>query len=490
MNYYHGEFYQMLYKWWQNDELTGRPTHELVKKDMDLMKKYGINFLHLYIWDNTWFTDDFPGWQGMGFNPIGQNPCASDNKQWQAIDDFLTAAESRGIYVGIHFVSYPVIKKLNSGISAEEARELGHEYFEWTEVFIEKLSARHGNIIMWGMIYGFGPAPGVDADNAWNAFFKAAYEPFYKLAKDTAPFPGLGKVGINLNVHTRPMEDGYHNDYDPVFIQRQANTPEVLGLPRPDIFMLQLYNHNSGDIFDNLLSKITGPPLALDTETIKPEEILVVEFGTSTSVEPWPYGNNTIDKGDALTPSLTLNGHDQWLKNNLCVFSRVGINKIAFWTFYDNWYFWSKPPFNASFDKVNWSGFWGLKAYGPGVPADTPPKPALNILSNYYKTGNLSCSPIAKPVVSLHTNDRKLTVGRQLTLGWTATDMNFMTIDNGIGQVRGSTGAVTITPEKIGFTTYTIYAENKYGDMTESAVSSVTVEIVSENNGLPRSRSR
>ncbi|PJE50373.1 MAG: hypothetical protein COV29_04335 [Candidatus Yanofskybacteria bacterium CG10_big_fil_rev_8_21_14_0_10_36_16] len=495
INYYpeNHHFYHMLNDWWTVDEKTNLPVHQVVDNDMALMRKNGFNFLHLYIWDNVWFRE-LNDWPGIGFNPIGQNPCLSNNDQFLALDDFITKARRHNLYVGISFVTKPVIDKLNSGITAEEAAKLGKNYYDWTSVFINSLAPRHRNILLWGFIYGFGPSPDAGVENPWNVFYKNAYEPFYQLAKDTALYPGLGLVGVNLTMPSRQTEDGSFV-WDTKHAQKQAGIITEMNLPDPDIYMLQLYNANSLDL-TKALKELSESKLDEKSKTIPYEKIFAIEFGSSSSFADPPYGNNMEGFGDALSPSFDAEGHAQSISNTLCALESVGINKLGYWTLYDAWNFWQKPPFNFDINTFNlaWNGYWGLLPHTPSTQNQSPPKPAFKTLSSFYKTKSLHCEVPPEPIVKLQLHKQTVLLDdiQKVTLAWTAAEARNLVLKNGNKEIplHGTAGRIELEISlKSGEERIITLVANNFNN-NETIVSKTSVTIKYKQTETPmRSRS-
>jgi hypothetical protein len=451
INYYsRAHFYNMLNDWYKTEPYTGLPLFKAVNRDLDLLSRNGFNFLHLYVWDKQWGF-------GVGFNSIGEDPRLSDNDQMAALHEFISAAERRCMFVGIHFASKSAIDMLKAAKGRLEAEAAGRAYAEWAGIFIKELSPKHRNIILWAGPYALGSVADVGGlGNDWNVFAKAAHEGVYKVAKETAPAPELGKVGVNI-IFRNQATDGYHYAWDGAETQRANYVMKEFSVPEPDIYMLQLYNANSTDLLKGL-QQITGPPTSANAAPIDPKRILVVEFGNSSSLADPPYGMRMAGTGDAAVPSMTLKGQAQWLTNALCAFQKAGINKMAYWTLHDAWNFWTAPPFNMQGSALAWSGYWGLM---PLAPLDALPKPSWYVLANHYSNDFLACSTPPEPVISL-TAQRDITPWRRsIVLSWTATDVDHMELDQGIGVVKGSIGSVRVMAPAYGVVRYTLTAINR-----------------------------
>ena len=201
------------------------------------------------------------------------------------------------------------------------------------------------------------------------------------LAPVRAANPGTALLGTNVGFAVTQNADGYHYSWDWAAVQRAAQAVADMGLRQPDIWMLQLYNANSSDLARDLAA-LSGPASA-NGMSIPASNILAVEFATSSSLAPAPYGNGYASSGDAWTPTTDLDGHAQWLVNALCAYRSAGLTKLAYWALYDAADFWSAYPFNDSDKDLAWGGYWGLFALDPSAAA----KPAWDVLVGYYESG-------------------------------------------------------------------------------------------------------
>ena len=483
INYYSRQgFYNMLNRWYGTDQFTGQPVHQSVLQDLNLLSRHGVNFFHLYIWDTAWgFGVGFNSFDGVPGISENEDPRRSENRQMEALHEFLWLAEQRCMFVEIHFASVAAIQLLSQSRTVEDATEAARRYAEWVEIFIRELSSQHRNIIAWGGPYALGPVADVGVNNEWNVFFAEQYRILRTIARETAPAPGLGGMAINLIWQVTALPDGYHYAWDAAQSQRAAKVPLDMGLPEPDFYMLQLYNANTSDLL-KALRVLTGPPTSKDAISIDPKKIVVVEFGTSTSLAPPPYGMRRAGSGDAWVPSMTLEGHRQWLENTLCAFTAAGITKMAHWTLHDPWNFWMEPPFNVRGDALAWMGYWGLL---PLVPIDAQPKPSFWALSDFYRNGILACATPPEPIIALVANRTVTGMGKPVTLTWTAADVDYLEIDNGIGQVRNSIGNIIVHPMEPGMHTYTLTARNTdQNGVTNTQSASVTIRILSVKESL------
>jgi len=485
---YH-QFYNMLNDWYATDSATGQQVAQLADGDMATMASNGFNFLHLYVYDSDWF--------GVGFNPMRKSltgapynpPQFSPNNQWAALDDYLAKAESHGLYVGIHFVSKYPIDQLNGGIDATGATQMGQDFAEWADTFVSYFAARHQNIALWGLIYALGPIPDQPL-SSWNAFFVNAYQGVYATAKGGSGCVsgGLNQVGINLGMQAHAEADGYHYSWDSASAQRTAKAMRDLNLCDPDIYMLQLYNASSADLSQSL-ANLTGAPPA-DGIAIPAAKILAVEYATSSSLAPSPYGNQIPTFGDAYTPTTDLAGQAQWINNTLCAFAGQGVEKTAYFGYYDAADTWAAPPFNYTGAALAWNGYWGLLPLDPNAAA----KPSWSTLTSYFRFGSLACSDPAPPAVTLTANAGWVGAGYPLTLSWTAYDVRQLSLSPGIGALTPanvdacaslsasgceglSYGTKTVYPPNAGSMTYALTGTDSSSGGSLSASASVTVTV-------------
>jgi hypothetical protein len=308
--------------------------------------------------------------------------------------------------------------------------------------------------------------------NGWNVFFAAGYGPMAQLAHQTAAMPGVGLIGVNMGWNFSANPDGFHYSWDFHQTQRAAKTITDMGLPAPDIYMLQLYHANSSDIA-SALQGLTGAPDP-NGIAIPADRIFAVEFATSSSLAPTPYGNQVASSGDANTPTTDLPGHSQWLNNALCAYQRAGLSKLGYFFLYDAYDFWSAPPFSQTGLALAWNGYWGLFP----LPENQPAKPAWSVLSSFYLVGSpvLACADPPLPILTLTANPAQVRAGQPFTLWWTAADVRSLSIDSGVGPVSGSLGSVTVTaPATPGNYNYTLTGTNTNGANTQTRTAIATV---------------
>ena len=83
-----------------------------------------------------------------------------------------------------------------------------------------------------------------------------------------------------------------------------------------------------------------------------------------------------------------------------------------------------------------------------------------------------------EPVIALGADIAVARIGRPITITWTAADVDYLEIDNGIGQVRNSVGSIIVRPAKPGTHIYTLIARNTDADgATVTRTASVTVRV-------------
>ncbi len=317
--------------------------------------------------------------------------------------------------------------------------EISTEFATWAGKFIHYLNVTnaHANVLMWGLAYAVVPAIS-DPTGSWSTTWKLAYKKLDDYAKMYSPHPGvLGLIGVNLSMsHLRPDGQpwdgliyprgaGYQWDWQEG--QRMAKTmrdllTSVYGTQKdPDIYMLQLYNPNSFDMQQALISLFYGSTAG--GIAVPSNKTFVVEYATSSSLNAAPNGNGVPSFGDAQTPTTTVAGQAQWLTNSLCAYISTGIQKYAYWSMYDPYTLWTGSPWYLSGQGLAWNGFWGL-SFESESSGD---KPAWSVLSSYYSDNSLTCpwpnQANATAVVSLTPSSTYYTVAQPIRVTWTATDV-------------------------------------------------------------------
>jgi len=196
----------------------------------------------------------------------------------------------------------------------------------------------------------------------------------------------------------------------------------------PDLVGFQAWNANSADLVTNLncvagiaSSPVCQPASCTNCDAIPTSKMVITEFGTGTSLEAAPVGNGIASFGDNQTPTTTLEGQKQHLTNTLCAFQKLGINKFAYFGFYDSASTWA-IDFSYSGSVLAWNGYWGLsseiRSYGD--------KPALTAMLNYPSLG---CPDPAIPVVALMTDAPYYVAGDQAQVTYSAADVTSLSIN-------------------------------------------------------------
>jgi len=107
----------MLHDWFTKDAATGLEVRAMADADLAVLRRFGFNAVHLYLWDQPTF-DDFqqkhatkiPETSGFAY----PDPALSASRQWEALDEFVGIAEKHNIWVIPHFVHTP----FNDGIDS------------------------------------------------------------------------------------------------------------------------------------------------------------------------------------------------------------------------------------------------------------------------------------------------------------------------------------------------------------------------------------
>jgi hypothetical protein len=347
------------------------------------------------------------------------------------------------------------------------------------------------------LAFAVNPPPG-DTTGTWARTWQKAYKKIDDIARSHSPVPGvLGLVGSNieyplldaggqLNPATSviPRGTGYRWGWQraqQIGKSMRDLLTEAYGYAKdPDFYMLQLYHPNSWDLLSNITNLTSGyTPNGIQ---LPADKIFVVEFATSSSMDgaygsPLPY---TVGFGDSNTPTTTVLGQAQWIRNTLCAFHSAGIRKTAYFAMYDPYYFWTSEPWLLYGLDLAWNGFWGL-AYDWEPFGD---KPAWPVLRDYHLTGTITCptqQTAALPVLSLSSSAMNYTVGQPVRLYWTAGDVSALAINRTHGpsyscnpaqsnpllsmtSPEGSCGYSETTPfQSIGLQTLTLTGTNASG---------------------------
>jgi RHS repeat-associated protein len=99
-------------------------------------------------------------------------------------------------------------------------------------------------------------------------------------------------------------------------------------------------------------------------------------------------------------------------------------------------------------------------------------------------TDAATISVLVPPTASISSDRTSIVLGESVTLAWTASNADTVTIDNGIGQVDPS-GSITVSPSET--TTYTITATNAAGSATDSVTISVILPPTVDISASPSS---
>jgi len=437
-------YFRMLYDWYSYDATAGQFVWQMADADLTMLKQNGFNLVHLYLWDRDSFgLYDEPS----GFCPYPNHPTSGPgcnaSSQWNALADFVQRAESKGIYVALHFVSQKLVNDLGAGVPASISAPA---FATWANHFIDLLTpasptSRRRNVLFWGLAYPVQPPE--DTSNNWGITWRDAYKLVDEHAKAGSPNPGLmGIIGTNLGMtfltHV-PGDDqamtarvgSYQWDWQGA--QRVVKSMRTLlsgvyGYAKdPDVYMMQMYHANSTDMqaaISSLVNAPYNPSVALNPQA---DRIFVVEFATSSSMT-YPValqdevkGNNIQTWGDANTPTLTPSGQAQWLRSALCAFQSANIQKLGYWALYDPYAMWKNYPFYFSNYDLAWNGYWGLK-YEREIDGD---KPSWVVLRDFYLNGSLQCSNPRPPSITFKRDNAAAgyyTIGQPVGLIWTAAD--------------------------------------------------------------------
>ncbi|MCX6618374.1 MAG: Ig domain-containing protein [Acidobacteria bacterium] len=376
-----------------------------------------------------------------GFTSSPGIPNPSGN-QWSALDAFVGKAESKGIFVALHFASGRFLDLVESSTDPETAAT---EFANWAGAFVQYLTPVHKNVLIWGLAWSVEPSSN-DPLGSWSLKWQKAYKKLDDIARQSSPSPGtLGLIGADLsmvirdpNDPTKPAADvlvrpanGYQWPWQAS--QQTAKTmhdllTSIYGSAKdPDAYLMQLYTANATDIQNALVPLTTntqGDPSRL---AIPANKIFAVEWATSSAIgNPYssPSGTDAATIGDAQTPTTTSEGQSQWLKNAICAYRNAGINKYAYWAMYDPYTLFSTSPWSKTGQDLAWWGFWGI-INDSGVD-----KPGWGALANFYLAAPSSwaCPSTPLPIVSVFLNDY-FTLGQPVRATWTAADVTSMSLD-------------------------------------------------------------
>ncbi len=436
-------FFRMLYDWDSWDSAAGKYVYQMADEDLTRLSQNGFNLLHLYLWDQLALRRESNSQNyNVGFITAPGTPSSSPNDQWENLNDFVTMAEDKGLFVALHFVSYRLLDQAGE----EDPATVAAEYAAWTGAFIQHLNSthQHWNVLVWGLAYSFGPYPG-DPYGTYSTTWKLVYKAVDDIARQYSPAPGvLGLVGANLALNELNPSgrinngtifargNGYSWDWEnaqeTAAVMRTLLTAAYGYQKDPDVYMLQIYHPNSYDLALSLNSLETS--YHQGGLQVPASKIFVVEVATSSSLNSTPSGGNGIPySGDSQTPTTTQAGLSQWLTNTLCVLRGASIYKTAYWSMYDPYTMWTDPPWSKTGQDLAWNGFWGL-VYEDENYGD---KPAWSVLRSYYLNDTLNCAyPFpsnATPLVSLTPSTSYYTVNQRVRVTWTAGEAATASLD-------------------------------------------------------------
>lgn len=445
----------MLYDWYSWDSTAGKYVYQMADDDLLRLSQNGYNLVHLYLWDKDSLisanANEPAGFASSPSNPALLPGTTTTAPQWTALNEFVNAAKNRGLYVALHFVSGRLLNQISSGIDPNTSSA---EFASWAGAFVQYLTPAHNNIVMWGVAYALGPAPGQPL-NIYSVTFAKCYKKVDDIVRAQSPSTAgiLGLIGANLafellngsaplvNNVIIPRGSAYAWDWQTaqkrVKTMRDALTAEYGFTKDPDLYMIQPYNANSWDLNAGLTSLSTGS--VSDGLAPSVAKLFVVEIATSSSLDSTiaavsssSRANNVPSWGDWQTPTTTVSGQVQWLNNTLCTFSALGIQKMAYWSMYDPYTMWATYPWQLSGQDLSWNAFWGL-IYESESDGD---KPSWTALKNYYQSGTLSCSGTpsgATPIVALLTSSNYYTQAQPIRAIYNAADSDSLGLNSSHG---------------------------------------------------------
>jgi len=456
----HHQYFRMLYDWYDWDSGAGKYVYQMVDDDLQRLRDNGFNLIHLYLWDHKLLMDSLlelthnpNAYEPSGFTDSPGHPNPSGN-QWSALDAFVGKAESKGIYVALHFASGRFLDLVESTTDPEAAAT---EFANWAAAFIQYLTPAHKNVLIWGLAWSVEPSFN-EPLGSWSLKWQKAYKKLNDIARESSPSPGnLGLVGADLAQSMFVYDPSLYDPTDPGKLwppqpagdvlprgggyqwdwrdsQKTAKTMHDLltsiygGSKDPEAYLMQLYTANATDIQNALQSLTTnngGDPSRL---AVPANKIFAVEWATSSAIgNPYdnPSGAAVAAIGDFQTPTTTAAGQSQWLTNAICAYRNAGINKYAYWAMYDPYTLFSTSPFNMTGQELAWWAFWGI------VTDSGVDKPGWTALRNFYMTdpSSWSCPSPAPPVVSLVPTNNYFTISQPVRATWTAADVTSMSLD-------------------------------------------------------------
>ena len=453
---YHS-YFRMLKDWNQYDPKLGMLVYQAADQDMELLSRNGYNLLHLYLWDkellddavlDRWCpVDPDSGRRPAGCTPPYSEPAGFPNfpnsptstpegaSQFAALQDFVARAESHGLYVALHFASGALIDQEGRlgqqspppGSAIPSCDNLAAGFSRWAGQFITALTPIHRNVALWGVAFAFGADSSDETDltghpSVFNRCFGQIYQSVDIIARQSAPpgmagtvgligvnpeFPFVAPSGTDAGRQFRRPQGGYI--WDVATTQRvvKTMTDELTALygqsKSPDLYMFSFYNANAADLaksVDALIHSNDGDPSRM---TVPADRIFPIEFATSSA------GTGAGSWGDNQTPTTSVSGQDTWLRNTLCAFRSLGIEKYAYWAMYDAASLWTNAPWFNAGQQLAWNGYWGLGF----EPPSSGFKPAWTTLALYNEAPDaLPCPANPPPNVTAWPFSDYVTVGQ------------------------------------------------------------------------------
>lgn len=456
---------------------SGSTVAQVVATDLAKLKLDGFNLIHLYLYDQdivqTTFQNyalatsltapGFVGWDNGGpQNSPGQpnGPHDSGHNQWTALAEFASLAKQNGIWIMLDFAafrpsremalsqcghtvcngancanfSYPPNSSCPSGYACSSFTNaaVGCNYAAWVSSFIDYL-APYQNVLVWGLNWSLGPGPqdpfwqtscGTTGQNAYQQILSHLQQHPYGspsgralIAVDDVVIAGTADPDTpactTLSTNTKPQLGFYPSNWQDA--QKKAYAWQNLpsSEPAPDLYSVELYNANAGDL-QAALECVLGTPNQTCPATratcnssilqcpIPASKIFVTEFATGSSFEGSPIGNATAGYGDEQTPTTTATGQAQWITQTLCAMNHAGVRNTGYFGYYDAYSWWARNySYNAS--QLAWLGFWGLKSELPSAynPASDGQKPSWSAMSTFNPNACPGAGVAPTPVVAM-----------------------------------------------------------------------------------------
>lgn len=464
-------WWSMLYDWYtldctsstlpQADCAPGEYVYQVVQNDLQMLHTNGIDFIHLYIWDQDLVQDTlhpgtalltkalvapgFVGWDDGGPQSSPGNPLASGT-QWSALAAFVSLAQANGIWLSVEFAARrPTLQVALPGYSYSG---VGSSYGGWVNEFVNNLQSYH-NVLVWGLQWSGLQGPYLEPD--WNAFWQAAYP---LILSNVQNYPYTSPAGRALLMmqsgfgsawtghYTQPILSGYKWTWQAS--QQEAYYCRQIGIT-PDVYAFMLYNANAADLEAALecVAGVANSVCPAPTKTpcgsaycppIQFSQMVVTEVATGSSFASSPLGKGSAAAGDVQTPTSSASGQSQWLTDTLCVVNRHSIPAFAWFGLYDSASWWE-----ANFDyrgaQLAWTGYWGLSSEVPS----SGNKPAWTAMLNYPASCPSSSLPPA-PVLALYADATYYTVGDPATITYGAANVTSLSLSEPV--TGGATGGI------------------------------------------------